>query len=312
MKDVGLNLTVEGEISDFLGVNIQYKSDGTIHLTQPQLIDSILKELRLDNTAKCKTTPAAISKILTKHKDSDPFDDSFHYRRIIGKLNYLEKSTRPDIACAVHQCARFSSDPKMEHGRAVRWLARYLLATKDKGLILKPGGNSLEVYVDADFAGNYNTEDAIEEKYTARSRYGFIIMYRGCPITWASRMQTEIALSSTESEFIGLSQSLRQAIPLMELINELNANGIDMATTKPKVYCRVFEDNSGAIELATVPKMRPRTKHINIKYHHFRDHVDRGEITIHAIKSENQPADILTKSLNEGSFNRHRGRIMGW
>ena len=194
----------------------------------------------------------------------------------------------------------------------MRWLARYLLATKDKGLILQPSGNALEVYVDADFAGNYNIEDASEEKYTARSRYGFIIRYRGCPINWASRMQTEIALSSTESEFIGLSQSLRQAIPLMELINELNANGIDMATTKPKVYCKVFEDNSGAIELATVPKMRPRTKHINIKYHHFRDYVDRGEITIHAIKSEDQPADMLTKPLNEDPLCRHRSWIMGW
>ena len=96
----------------------------------------------------------------------------------------------------------------MEHGKAVRWLARYLLATKDKGLILQPNGNSLDNYVDADFAGNYNKEDSSEEKYTARSRYGFVLMYRGCPITWASRMQTEIALSSTESEFIGLSQSL--------------------------------------------------------------------------------------------------------
>jgi Reverse transcriptase (RNA-dependent DNA polymerase) len=312
MKDVDLNITVEGGISDFLGVNIQYKSDGTIHLTQPQLIESILKELRLDDTAKRKNTPAASSKILARYNDSEPFDDSFHYRRVIGKLNYLEKSTRPDIAYAVHQCARFSSDPKIEHGRAVRWLARYLLATKDKGLILQPSGNALEVYVDADFAGNYNIEDASEEKYTARSRYGFIIRYRGCPINWASRMQTEIALSSTESEFIGLSQSLRQAIPLMELINELNANGIDMATTKPKVYCKVFEDNSGAIELATVPKMRPRTKHINIKYHHFRDYVDRGEITIHAIRSEDQPADMLTKPLNENPLCRHRSWIMGW
>jgi hypothetical protein len=266
----------------------------------------------IGENVKTKTTPAAASKILSKHKNSLRFDDSFHYRRVIGKLNYLEKSTRPDISCAVHQCARFSSDPRMEHGKAVRWLGRYLKATKDKGLVLKPKGSTLDVYVDADFAGNYNKEDASEESYTAKSRYGYLIIYQGCPITWASKMQTEIALSSTESEFIGLSQSLRHAIPLMELIKELKSLGVRMAATQPRVYCRVFEDNSGAIELATVPKMRPRTKHINIKYHHFREHVDRGDITIHAIKSEDQPADILTKALGRVLFRKHRKWIMGW
>ena len=80
MKDIGLKLTVEGDISDFLGVNIQHQPDGSIHLTQPQLIDSILKELRLDDKSKVKKTPAATSKILHKHTDSVPFDDSFHYR----------------------------------------------------------------------------------------------------------------------------------------------------------------------------------------------------------------------------------------
>jgi hypothetical protein len=313
MKSTGLDLTVEGNISDFLGVNITYKADGTILLTQPQLIDSILKELGLDGPkVKTKTIPAAASKILTKHKDSEPFDGSFHYRRVIGKLNYLEKCSRPDISCAVHQCARFSSDPKMEHGKAVRWLGRYLKNTRDKGLILKPKGTSLDVYVDADFAGNYNKEDSSEENYTARSRYGYVIVYRGCPITWASKMQTEIALSSTESEFIGLSHTLRQVIPMMELIKELSSKGVAMTSSKPEIHCKVFEDNSGAIEIASVPKMRPRTKHINVKYHHFRDYVERGEISIHPIKTEDQPADILTKSLGDSLFLRHRRTISGW
>ena len=124
-------------------------------------------------------------------------------------MDYLEKITRPDIAYAVHQCARFCSDPRVEHGQAVKWIGRYLYKTRDKGLILKPSGSSFDVYVDADFAGNWNKSDASEEDYTARSRHGYIIMYSGCPITWASRLQTEVALSSTESEFIGLSQALR-------------------------------------------------------------------------------------------------------
>jgi len=313
MKQVGLDITVEGDISDFLGVNIQKKADGTVHLTQPQLIDSILKELHLtgDKVAG-KTTPAAVSKILSRHSDSPSFDNHFHYRRVIGKLNYLEKSTRPDIAYAVHQCARFCSDPKQEHGQAVKWIGRYLSTTRDQGLILKPTGSSFDVYVDADFAGNWNRHDASVEGYTARSRHGYIIMYSGCPITWASRLQTEVALSSTESEFIGLSQALRTTIPLMELIKDLKAHGFNTASHTPKVHCRVFEDNSGAIEIAKVPKMRPRTKHINIKYHHFRDYVERGEVTVHPIDTKDQPADMLTKPLNEQTLSRHRRYIMGW
>ena len=157
MKQTDLELTVEGDISDFLGVNIDYRMDGTIHLTQPQLINSILKELNLDKpNTKIKRTPAASSKILSAFPDSQPFDGHFHYRRIIGKLNYLEKSTRPDISYAVHQCARFSSDPKQQHGDAIKWLCRYLAGTKDKGLILKPDNSaSFQVYVDSDFAGNW-------------------------------------------------------------------------------------------------------------------------------------------------------------
>jgi len=137
-------------------------------------------------------------------------------------------------------------------------------------------------------------------------------MYSGCPITWASRLQTEVALSSTESEFIGLSQALRTTIPLMELIKELKSYGFDTASHTPKVHCRVFEDNSGAIEIAKVPKMRPRTKHINIKYHHFRDYVERGEVTVHPIDTKEQPADMLTKPLNERALSKHRLFVMGW
>jgi len=95
MKWVGLELTIKGDISDFLGINIQCHKKGMVHLTQPHLIDSILEELGLQaNSTKSKATPAAFSKLLGCHDDAPPHDeDSFHYRRIIGKLNYLEKST---------------------------------------------------------------------------------------------------------------------------------------------------------------------------------------------------------------------------
>ncbi len=125
---------VEGDISDFLGVNIQCHNDGTVHLTQPHLIDSILEELGLQaDSAKSKATLAASSKLLGRHDNAPPHDEeSFHYRHIIGKLNYLEKSTRPDISYATHQCAHFSANPKQPHADTVKWLGRYLKGTKDK------------------------------------------------------------------------------------------------------------------------------------------------------------------------------------
>ena len=96
---------------------------------------------------------------------------------------------------------------------------------------------------------------------------------------WASKMQTEIALSTTEAEYIALSQSMREVLPIMWLLQEAHDNGIPVLTNPPKIHCKVFEDNAGAIEIAKVPKMRPRTKHLNIKYHHFREEVKKGNVS---------------------------------
>lgn len=85
-----------------------------------------------------------------------------------------------------------------------------------------------------------------------------------------------------------------------------------MTTVTPKVHCKAFEDNSGALIMAQIPKMRPRTKHMNIKYHHFRGAVLNGEVTIHEIDTTNQLADLFTKPLDEKLFVRLRKGIMGW
>ena len=309
-----LAITVEGDLADFLGVNIDRRDDGTIHLSQPHLIDQILEDLRLkDDTVKIRTTPAASSKLLTRHSDSQSFDNSFNYRSVIGKLNYLEKATRSDISYAVHQCARFVSNPKVEHGEAVRWLGRYLKATRDKGTIMRPiPGKDLEVFVDASFCGDWDPKEAALDRDTARSRHGYIIKYAGCPLLWKSQLQTEIALSTTESEYTGLSYALRDAIPVMELLKEMKSYVYPIVTSQARVHCRVFEDNSGALEMAKVHKYRPRTKHMNVKLHHFRDYVERQEITIHPIGTSEQPADFLTKALNEELLLIHRMNVLGW
>ena len=118
--------------------------------------------------------------------------------------------------------------------------------------------------------------------------------------------------SSTEAEYVCLSDALRQAIPLMELVKELKAAGFKIYSETTRVFCKAFEDNSGALELARLPKIRPRTRHINVSYHHFRDWVRRREILLYPISTLQQLGDILTKLLSPRLFITFRNAIQGW
>jgi hypothetical protein len=313
LKDADFDIEDQGDICDYLGVQVHKDKKGKIHLTQPQLIKSIIQDMQFQDNTKERLTPALSTKILNRDREGAPFDHSFHYRRVIGKLNFLEKSTRADIAYSVHQCARFCEDPRESHGAAVKNIVRYLKATQDKGMILNPQEKkSFDCYVDSDFCGLWNRALAMSDPSTSKSRSGYAITYAGCPIIWASKLQTQTALSTTEAEYVALSTALRELIPLMELVKEVRHHGIDVDYIPPVVHCKVFEDNSGAIEMARLPKIRPRTKHINNTYHHFREYVDRGEITILSIPTEDQPADMLTKPLSLEAFLKHRRFLLGW
>ena len=312
IEAAGLKITREGDVQDFLGINIKKLSKTKIKMSQPYLSKQILKALRLDGRCKKRNIPAPSTKTLTRYPDSESFDGSFNYRSVIGQLNYLEKGTRPDIAFQSHQCARYSADPKVEHGQAVRWLGRYIAATADEGLIIEPDeSKGLEVYVDSDFAGLWDKLDT-SNRDTARSRHGYIILYNKVPVIWKSQLQNEIALSTTEAEYTGLSYSLREAIPIMNLLKELKSRGFDINDQKTKVHCKVFEDNSGAIEIAREDKYRPRTKHLNIRLHHFRTYIENGSLSVHKIDSKDQPADLLNKPLDESTTSKHRKFLMGW
>jgi hypothetical protein len=127
------------------------------------------------------------------------------------------------------------------------------------------------------------------------------------------QVETEVVLSTTESEYVGLSESLRGiVIVMMNLLKEMQEQGVDVPKTNPVVYCKLFEDNAGAIHLAKAPKMRPRTRHINQKYYHFREWVKKGLIEILPIDTTEQPADLLTKPLDAVSFLKHRKAVLGW
>ena len=119
-------------------------------------------------------------------------------------------------------------------------------------------------------------------------------------------------MSTTEAEYTGLSYAIREAISVINLLKELKEKGFEINNSNAKVHCKVFEDNTGAIEIAKEDKYRPRTKHLNVKLHHFRSYVESGEIIIRKIDTYHQPADMLTKPLNEADFIRHRRTTMGW
>ena len=149
--------------------------------------------------------------------------------------------TRSDISFAVHQWARFVANPKIEHDEAVRWLGWYLKGTRDKGTIMRPmPDKELEVYVDASFCGNWDPAEAVRDRDTARPRHGYLINYANCPLLSKSQLQTEIALSLTESEYTGLSYALREAIPIMQLLKEMKDHGFPIITPQARVHCHVL------------------------------------------------------------------------
>jgi hypothetical protein len=148
----------ERDVNAFLGIKInKVTTKKIITLTQPSLIQQILKEVSITERSNRKYTP--VDSI--QYADVDGLDriDTWNYRSIVGKLNYLVNNTQPDISVAVHQCAQFCSHPKAIHELAVKRITKYLLAMQHKGLILRPTTDMhLNMYVDADFAGRWHQE----------------------------------------------------------------------------------------------------------------------------------------------------------
>ena len=136
-------------------------------------------------------------------------------------------------------------------------------------------------------------------------------------MVWASKLQTQIALSTLEAEYIALSQAMRELLPLRRLMKEI-VTELKMEVPDCQLHSKVFEDNNGALGLATSPKLTPRTKHIAVKYHFFRDHISSpgrqngNGITIHKIDTKDQKADMFTKGLPVDTFKHIRKLVMGW
>jgi hypothetical protein len=173
----------------------------------------------------------------------------------------------------------------------------------------------LENYVDADCSGGWSAADS-ENAENVLSRTGFVICYANCPNIWCSKLQTEIALSTAEAEYIAMSHALCETIPIQNLMKEIHCI-FNMPNTMTNFCITVHKDNVTAIAMAKSLRFTPRTKHIAIKYHHFCSRVQTssnpsGDIKIKYFSSKKQLADIFTKPINAGSFFTLQHMLCGW
>ena len=307
----------DDDVYNFLGINIQSEGD-TIKMSQHGLIKKFLSRIGMaDCNSKetpCITTPLGSDVDGAWHDEKE-----FSYASAVGMLMYLAGNAHPEIAFAVHQCARFTHAPKQSHAQAVKHIVRYLkgIIDGDHGLIYKStGALTLNCYVDADFAGLWKHEDD-QDPICVRSRTGYVMTIGGCPIHWTSKLQTEVALSTTEAEYIALCQAMREFVPMRWAYDDmLSAFGL-CKDAHDAVKSTIFEDNNGALATATSPKMSPRTKHIAVKYHFVRTLFSKknrqnSPFNLVKINTEVQKADIFTKGLTTEVFCRLRKLLCGY
>ncbi len=171
------------------------------------------------------------------------------------------------------------------------------------------------LFVDADFAGGWNPEDAMNAE-NIYSCTGYVIFYTGCPIFWQSKLQTEIALSTAEAEYIALSQALKETIPMTNLMQEMNVI-FPLHLPQPKFVLKVQENNQSCTAMTNNPKFIPRTKHIAIKYHHFCKHVKTyanpdGFNKIEYCSTDDQVADIFTKPVRDDILFKLWLKMLNW
>ena len=206
----------------------------------------------------CRPTKTpAIKETLGADVNGEPAEEQWNYRSIVGMLLYLASNSRPDIAFAVHQCARFSHCPKVSHEGAIKKICRYLKGTATEGIVFTPSKEfAIDCYVDSDFAGLYGSEDS-HDPVCAKSRTGYVITLAGCPLLWVSKLQTTIALSTMEAEYQALSASCRDLIPLRQICKEASEALKITERFIVRSHSKIYKDNSACLSQATMAKMTP-------------------------------------------------------
>ena len=313
LKKMGFSLTKESSFAEFLGIQYETLENGDVELTQQGLIKKVMEATGLQ---ECKPNRVPTSGHLAKDPEGPIMSEPWSYPSIIGMLLYLSTNTRPDIIFAVSQAARFTHDPKQSHATAVKQIVRYLAKTADKGMIVKRPTEAikLDCYVDADFAGLYKVENG-ESIDSAKSRSGYIIKLGGCTLLGKSQLIPTIFLSTAESEYYSLSQSMRALLPIQSLMTEF-MDEVDVPENLQSIDCvvhaTVHENNTSALSLAVDQRLTNRTRHYHCRWHFFWQAVQENQVEVVYCATTEQDADYLTKPLVYEVFLANRMRVQGW
>lgn len=275
-----------GKLHHFLGMKVvQDEVSGDVWIGQSAYVDKVLERFGMQD-AKSVITPVDTGTKLVKAVEDDEMFDRTVYQSAVGSLLYLSTGTRPDIAFAVGNVARFSANPTKRHWAGVKRIMRYLKGTSDLGLYYS---NS----ADEDLVG-YSDSDWASDVDDRRSVSGYMFKLCGAPISWRSKKQTSVALSTAEAEYVALSIATQEAVWLKQLLSELR-----IEQSEPTV---VYEDNQSAISMTQNPQFHGRTKHVDMRYHFVREKVMDGTIEVKYCRTDRMLADILTKGLSGTAF----------
>jgi hypothetical protein len=283
------------EMTDYLGVEVTRDPEGWI-LRQDDIIAGLEKYFKEDaDTIKRCTVPLAPGSTIIRVKDPteavEPILQS-KYRSGVGSLNYLVKHTRPEISNSVRELSKALGMATKAHLKDMYRVIKYVLETRERGLRLKPkklGKWVIEAYCDSDFAGDRDTR---------RSVTGYAIYLNGTLIAWKSRSQKNVTLSSTEAEYVAISEACTAIMYVVHLLKSINCK-IEFPIT-------LHVDNMGAIFLANNASTS-RTRHIDTRYHYVRELTEESNPTIKIVycKSSENKADIYTKNVAQDTLNGH-------
>ena len=282
-----------GETEYFLGMRVQQDLTlGTIRLTQRPYWEHVLNRFGLENVTP-RSTPLPTGIIL--NNDMSPKTDSEQkemsdkpYRSILGSVMWGQLATRPDLSFAVSLLARFQANPGLGHWSALLHVVGYIKSTLDLGLMYSRDYDiSPTAFVDADFGGCRDTR---------RSTSGYVFLMSGGAVTWSSKRQTTVALSTVEAEYVAMSRCAQQMAWMHSWLDE-----IEVEHSLPGL---IKGDNRGAIALTKNTKDHSKVKHIDIRHHYIRDLLKSGTITLEQVPSADNLADLFTKPLPRDQHHR--------
>jgi len=283
-----------GECKEFLRMRIDYR-DGKTYLDQVPYLEKILKRFGMAD-AKAAQTP-----LPTGYKP-ELFDGTAtaalqsQYQQVIGSLLYLMLRTRPDLAFAVTQMAKFAHNPSEEHLHKAKYIMRYLAGTRKYALVYNgKSDGGLYAYCDSSYG-----DDRSDADRRRRSMQGYFFSLANASVKWHSKTQTLISTSSTMAEYIALSDCARDCAWYKILFGELG---------KPMPYVPIYGDSHGAIFNAQNPITQKGIKHIEICYHYIREQIEKGHVKVFAVPTAENVADMFTKNLGPTLFLKHRKEL---